>query len=352
MKDSGKAFRIYVYLAAIVIFAAALVFMYLNRDKIGKVLTPFLIAVIIIYLVSPAVRFLERRKLRRWLAILAVYLVFISALTVTLVFLVPEIARNITELLETLPGIVSDYEVLLNERLHQMQKSRWPEDIKNGIFNEIWGAIAAVSKFATDILGKALKGLVGTVGTIFHIILGFVIAFYLMKDRESLMDGLASLVPRKFRKSAEDALHDISGIISKFIQGQLLTSLILGVLETAGLLIVGVRYALILGLIGGIANFVPYFGPYIGAIPAVIIAFLDSPSKALWTVVVFVIAQEIDNDFVSPKIIKDKLGLHPVTTILAVLAGGQFFGLPGLIFSVPAVAILKVLLKRTVNAIV
>ncbi len=352
MADSRRSSRILYYLAAVIILAAIIVFAYLNRGKISKILTPLIIAVIIVYLVSPAVRFLESKKIPRWLAILLVYIVFISAFAAGMVFLVPEIARNIAELLETLPNIVSDYEETLNDWLHQMQSSRWPEDIKNGVFNEIWGAISAISKFATDILGKALKGFVGTVEALFQILLSLVVAFYLIKDRESFVDGLVSIVPRRWRKEVADTLHDISRIISKFIQGQLLTSLILGVLETAGLLIVGVRYALMLGLIGGLSNLVPFFGPYLGAIPAVIIAFLDSPVKALWTIVVFIIAQEIDNDYIAPKIIKDKLGLHPVTTIFAVLAGGQFFGLPGLIFSVPAVAILKVLVKRTVNTIV
>ena len=167
MADSRRSSRMY-YIAAIIILTAIIVFAYINRGKISKILTPLIIAVIVVYLMSPAVRFLESKKLSRWLAILLVYLVFISAFAIGIVFLVPEIARNIAELLETLPTIVSDYEETLNDWLHQMQRSSWPEDIKNGVFNEIWGAISAISKFATDILGKALKGLVGTVEALFQ----------------------------------------------------------------------------------------------------------------------------------------------------------------------------------------
>ncbi|MDD4494183.1 MAG: AI-2E family transporter [Eubacteriales bacterium] len=349
---NSKTTRRILYFVVFVAFVLIILFAYRFRKQIGKVLKPFFIGLIIVYLVKPPVRYLESRKVPRWIAILIVYIVFLAVLITGIVFFVPEIAKNISELLNTLPDIAGDYEEILNEWLHKMQRSRWPEDIKNGIFNEIWGGISSVSRIVTEFLGKLLDRFVGTIETVFHTILGFVIAFYILKDSEKIKNGFVSMLPRKVRRGVAETLKDINSIISKFIQGQLLTALILGVLETAGLLLVGLNYALFLGLIGGMANFVPYFGPYIGAVPAVVLAFLESPQKALWTVLVFVIAQEIDNDLVSPRIIKSKLGLHPLTTIFVVLAGGQFFGIAGLIFAVPATAILKAIAKRLVNAVV
>lgn len=146
--------------------------------------------------------------------------------------------------------------------------------------------------------------------------------------------------------------REINDILSNFIQGQLLTAAIIGVMETVALFIVGVKYAPILGIIGGISNIIPYFGPFIGAIPAVAVALIDSPVKVLWTVVAFVIIQQIDNMFISPKIIEGRLGLHPVTTILAVLVGEEFFGIIGMLLAVPVTAVIKVILKRSVEAIV
>ncbi len=131
-----------------------------------------------------------------------------------------------------------------------------------------------------------------------------------------------------------------------------MTALIVSTMEVIGLFIIKVKYPIILGIVGGIANIIPYFGPIIGAVPAVAVALIQSPVKALWTIIVFTIVQQIDNAFISPKIIEGRLGLHPVTTILAVLAGGEFLGITGMLVAVPIVAILKVIAKRLVEAIV
>jgi predicted PurR-regulated permease PerM len=140
--------------------------------------------------------------------------------------------------------------------------------------------------------------------------------------------------------------------LSKFIQGQLLTAIIVGVLETIGLFLVRVKYPLVLGVIGGIAEIIPYFGPVIGAVPAVAIALIESPIKAMWAVLVYVVVQQLENAYISPKIIEGRLGLHPVATIMVILAGGKFFGVAGMLLAVPVTAILRVLIKRTINAVV
>jgi len=168
-----------------------------------------------------------------------------------------------------------------------------------------------------------------------------------MKDAEFFKKGALSLVPRRWRNEIIGTCREINEILSCFIQGQLLTALIIGIMETVALAIIGVKYSPILGFIGGISNIIPYFGPFIGAIPSVAVALIDSPVKAFWTVV-----QQIDNAFISPKIIEGRLGLHPITTILAVLAGGEFFGIIGMLVAVPVTAVLKVILKRLIEAIV
>jgi predicted PurR-regulated permease PerM len=182
--------------------------------------------------------------------------------------------------------------------------------------------------------------------------LSLIIAYYFIKDSKSFRDGFLSLVPRKWRNGLVNTGREINQILSNFIQGQLLTALIVGILEALGLLLINSKYPFILGLIGGIANIIPYFGPFLGCLPAVALALIESPIKALWTIVIFALVQQIDNAFISPKIIEGKLGLHPLTTILAVLIGGEFFGIIGMLVAVPIFAIIKVILKRSVEAIV
>jgi len=201
-------------------------------------------------------------------------------------------------------------------------------------------------------LKKSLSMCIDGISMFFDFLMAMIIAYYLMKDADFFREGFLSLFPRKWRNGIITTAREINAVVSNFIKGQLLTALIVGCLEAIGLLIIKVRYPVVLGFVGGIANIIPYFGPFIGAIPAVAVALLQSPAKVIWTIVVFTLIQQIDNNFISPKIIEGRLGLHPVTTILVVLVGGEFFGIFGMLVSVPAAAILKIILKRTIKAIV
>jgi predicted PurR-regulated permease PerM len=187
---------------------------------------------------------------------------------------------------------------------------------------------------------------------LFDFVLALIIAYYFIKDSEFFRDKALSLISKKHRNSFITGGREVSNIMDDFFQGQLLTALIIGTIETAGLFIIKVKFAIVLGVIGGLLNIIPYFGPIFSAFPAVAIALIDSPSKALWTVFMFIIVQQLDNALISPKIVESKLGLHPVTTIIAVLVGGEFFGILGLFIAVPVMAILKVIFKKVIEEIV
>jgi len=340
------------YLLMIILLIGIIVFFYLYRGKIGKIFLPFIMAVIISYMLHPLVVKLEENNIKRSTAILLIYLVLGAMFTVLVIFIVPQLINNTRELINVLPGITLEFSDNFNGMVRIISSSKWPEDIKTAIFRELNNGVALVENMVLDTLKNTLSGLMKTVSTFFDLILAMVIAYYILKDAEHFKHVSLSLVPRGWRNWLMVTFREINGVLSRFIQGQLLTALIIGILETIALLIVRVKYPLILGMIGGIANIIPYFGPFIGAIPAVAIALIESPVKALWTIIAFIIVQQLDNGFISPKIIEGRLGLHPVTTILAVLVGGEFFGIIGMLISVPIAAIIKIIGKRTIEAIV
>jgi len=327
-------------------------FLYSNRKKIGKIITPFFMAVLIAYLLNPLVIKLENKKISRSTAILLLYLAFFIIIISVSVFIVPELIKSTKELMNTIPDITSWYQQLFNSFVSVIESSNWSEDIKDALFREIQNGMYMAQSYITDTLKRSLTVLVGTVTMFFDLLLAMVIAYYFIKDARFFKDAALSLVPRKWRNGVVGAGREINHILSNFIQGQLLVAFIVGILETIGLTAVGVKYSLVLGLAGGIANVIPYFGPIIGGVPAVAVALLQSPVRALWAVLVFVIVQQLDNSFISPRIIEGRLGLHPVTTVLAVLVGGEFFGVLGMLLSVPVTAIIKVLIKRSIEAIV
>lgn len=344
-----KRLVFYIISAAAVLFAAY--FIYRFRAGLGRITMPFLLAVPIAYIVRPVAVKLQNRKIPCGTAILLVYLFFTLALAASCIFFFPELINNTRELLDTLPDIMKKYEQLLNGLLSAIQTSDWSDDVKEMIFREIQDGITLVENYTAMLLKKSMDMVLDTVKLIVNLTISMIVAYYFIKDAAQFRALALSLLPRRWRSGATGAGVEINRILSGFIQGQLLTAFIVGVMETAGLMLVQVRYPLVLGMIGGLANIIPYFGPYIGAVPAVAVALIQSPLKVVWTVLVFVVVQQIDNSFISPKIIEGKLGLHPVATILAVLVGGEFFGIPGMLLSVPVMAIIRVILRRLVDAI-
>jgi sporulation integral membrane protein YtvI len=344
--------RLILYSAGFFIIILLGLFFFHFRKKIISILLPFIAAVILSYLLKPLVKKLEDRRIPRSVSILLIYLVFSLLIIAAFIFVVPELINNTKDLTNTLPDLTERYQKMFNKYMSSIQSSKWSPDIKNAIFKEIQNGSNAVQNYIMETLRKGLDTLIKIVSMILNLLISMIIAYYFIKDANFFREYFLSLTPRKWRNGLINCSREINAVLSNFIQGQLLTALIVGILESIGLLLINLKYPFVLGLIGGVANIIPYFGPFLGAIPAVAIALIDSPAKALWAVVVFTVVQQIDNAFISPKIIEGKLGLHPVTTILAVLIGGEFFGIVGMLVSVPVFAIIKVLLKRTIEAIV
>lgn len=340
------------YICAILLILGVVAFFYFYRAKIGRILSPFFISVLLAYIVKPIAGKLVARKIPMSVSILIVYLIFLSVLAAACIFFIPEITTNIRELMTTLPDFMASYEKLFNGILSAIKSSKWSNDVKILIFDQIENGTALVQKFLVALLENWLKIIVDTVKIIFDLTVAMVITYYVVKDADKFRDFTLSLLPPKWRNGLAGTGREINRILANFIQGQLLTAFIVGLLETMGLMLIKMKYPLVLGMVGGLANIIPYFGPYIGMIPALAVALTISPAKALWAIVIFLVVQQIDNSFISPKMIEGKLGLHPVATIFAVLVGGEFFGVLGMLLAVPVMAILRVIVNKAVEAIV
>lgn len=341
-----------IFYVTLILFAVLVaIFLYKYRLKIGKILKPFFLAILVSYIVKPIADSLVRKKIPYVLAILSIYLVFILSIGAACIFLFPELVSNTRDLLTTLPDIMSKYEQMLDGFLSAIESSNWSVDVKNVIFNEIQSSMSVVQSYTVETLRGALGAVINTAGLFVDLTLAMFIAYYIIKDTGQFKSFALTLVPRRWRNGIIEAGKEINAILSNFIQGQMLTALIVAVMETIGLMMVKIKYPLVLGMIGGVANIIPYFGPFLGAIPAVAVALIQSPLTALWTVAVFAVVQQIDNSFISPKMIEGRLGLHPVATVFAVLVGGEFFGVLGMLLAVPVMAILRVIVRKAVDAI-
>ena len=337
-------------LAAIVIAVfAILIFICVYHHKIIAIATPFLMALVLAYIILPVIKQFDQRKVPRKVSILLIYATIIIFASAFVVFIIPELISNAKSLINILPEIISSYQEKFNDFLNIIRTSSWSGDLKGVLIVEIQSgasnAQGMAMGFLKDIVGSSVK----TVYMVFDIMLAMIIAYYLLKDIELFKRMALSLFPTKWKGLIAETVDEINSVLSSFVKGQLLTALVVGIIEVIGLFIVNVKYPLILGLIGGFSNMVPYFGPIIGGVPAVAVALIDSPLKAFYTLVMFFIVQQIDNTIISPRIIERKLGLHPITSIFAVLVGVEFFGILGLLLSVPVTAVIKLVAKKAMT---
>lgn len=339
-------------IALVLLIAAAVFFIYRYRAKVARILSPFLLTAVLVYIVKPMADRLASRKVPAGAAVLLAYLFIFAVLAAFGFYFIPQLAANITELMETLPQLMSSYETIFNNIISTIYSSNWSGQVKDAVFEQINRITEQIQGWLVKLLENGLKLVMDMVRVIVDATLAMVISFYVIRDGEKFRDQALLLAPRRWRKGLLDTSRQISRILAGFIRGQLIIAFIVGMLETVGLALIGMKYPLALGMIGGLANIIPYFGPYIGAIPAVAVALTISPMKAVWTAAVFMIVQQIDNNFISPRMMEERLGLHPVATIFAVLAGGEFFGIPGMLLAVPAVAILRVVVNRIIDELV
>lgn len=339
----------YILYAIIIILIFLLIyFIYSIRKPLLEILSPVFIALLLTYLINPLVNILEDKKIPRSLGIIIIYFFVIAAVGVALGFLVPELIRSIRELTQTIPVYLERYNILFYEFVIRYRHSELPIRIKELLDQNIYNIQQSLMNTLQTMVGV----ITGAFSLFFDIILAVVIAFYMMKDIEKFKKVLVSFVPRKGREWIFVLVRDIDVVLSGFIRGQLFVAMIMSLLTAAGLWILGIKYSLILGIIAGLLDVIPYFGPFLGVVPAVIVAFIDNPIKIIWVLLLYFLVQQLEGAVLSPKIIGNKVGLHPVVIIIAVLAGGKFFGLIGMLLAVPIAGILKVLGHRIIQSII
>jgi predicted PurR-regulated permease PerM len=336
------------------------------------ILSPFITALVLTYLLYPIVNWIELkvmynnryfksknpkddkyRSLKRTLSVLLTYILVFSVLTVLLYSTYAMIGGKISQqvdfqaVIESISNYSGKYNEIYNQLRMQLETSGLSENLKKQFIE--------AAENINEILGSAITRIFAQVGKIgsnvINIVLGLVITFYLLKDMEYFKrlfrETANKLIGNRKNEKMRSFLMDVNGIVSKFIRGQLLDALIVGILTSIGLSLIGLDFAFLIGITAGISNVIPYFGPIIGSVPAVIVGLLsDSPVKALFAVIVMVVVQQIDSALIAPRVVGDSVGLHPVFVMLSIIIGGAYFGLIGMLIAVPAAAIIKMFLLR------
>ncbi len=307
-----------------------------------EILEPFLIAIILAYILNPLVVVFERRRVSRGLAILLLYAIFFALVFLAGVWTIPGLVTELQKLMEMLPEYSEQAQGFIRHLYSDYRRFNLPDSLRLALDENI----LLLQRALQTLLERITGAIVGLFSHFFVLLLVPLLVYYFLRDMEHLKSSLVALFPARYRQRVLVAGSEIDAALGAYLRGLLLICFLVGLLTYLGLRLLGVEFALILGIIYGLTNIIPYFGPLIGALPAVLIALLDSPALALKVVGVMVVVQQLDSQLLSPQILGRSLGLHPLAVILALLAGGHLFGLPGLILAVPLAAMLRIVLRH------
>jgi len=322
----------------VVFILLALVFAYLLRDVVMVIL----FAVIIASGITPFANWLDRVKFPRLLGVLLLYIsVFVLAIFL-LSLMIPFISGEMNQLVKDLPNFISKVSVSLEKA--QDVSGRYVD-----FFSELQNMLDVVSNYLQTSSSSVFSLVVSIFGGIISFVSIIVISFYLSVMRGGIENFIRSVVPSKYEGEVIRVWRRSENKVGRWLQGQLLLALIVGVAVYVTLSLLGVRFALLLGIITMVLELVPTVGPVLSAIPGVILAFSQSPTLGLWVLIAYVVIQQLENHILVPIVLGKTTGLNPVVVIVALLIGVKLAGVIGMVLAVPVAAVLVEIIDEMVK---
>ena len=329
-------------------------------DATGPFIWGFVLAYLLRFAVNPLQKLFERltraKPGTRWARLLSAalcLLLTVGFITGLAWLLAPQIYDNIIRLSQNMPSYLDSIANWLIETAAKLNLKLSSDDLD--LLNSFWQSLGnLISQNTQDIVTLAGKLLLGIGTGVFDTFIAFIVAFYLLADA-SRYKRLTKRLLRSFMKDETkynntlSFIHESDSVMGRYIGGRLIQLLIFTILACIGFGVVGLDYFLLVGVMVGVLNIIPYIGPWIAAIPALILALLESPATALWTLVVIIALQLLDNFVLGPRILGDRLRVSPLWIFVGIIIGGAMFGLPGMLLGAPAVAIIGKLLEKFVE---
>ncbi len=312
---------------------------------LAPVLTPFVAAALLAYIGDPVADRLQKFGLPRTLAVVAVFLLTFLMLGLLVLLVGPLIQTQVGALFDALPGIVSQFEQVWLPNIAELLNLDVGDDVGIGAFLARYGDMAG--SWGTKVLVSVSQSGGALAAAVLSLFLVPIITFYLLRDWDSLIAHIGALIPSEQRATVTQLARETDEVLGAFLRGQLLVMLALGFIYSVGLGLVGLKFAIAIGVVSGLVSFVPYLGFVFGiALASLTVALEPEPLWQLVGVVVtFTGAQLLEGSVLTPKLVGDRIGLHPVIIIFAIAAGGQLFGFFGILLALPAAAVLSVLVR-------
>jgi len=313
---------------------------------LGPILTPFLSAALLAYLVNPIVNQLMRFHIPRLFSVTLVFIILFLLIVLIILLFIPLIQDQIQILIEVMPAI-ADW--VQREFIPWLSQSLGIEGLINinmmkTTLLQQWTKAGGV---ATQFLNTAVRSGFVLIEWLINLFLIPVVTFYLLRDWKKLIKGIHDLIPRKIEPTISQLMKESDIVLGAFLRGQLLVMLALGIIYAIGLSLIGLKIGIVVGLLTGLLCIIPYLGTIVGVVTASVAAVVQFGQfkYVLLVWLVFVIGQTIESTLLTPNLVGDRIGLHPVAVIFAVLAGGSLFGFFGVLLALPVAAVVMVWLR-------
>ena len=326
--------------------AAIFIFLWVFND----VLLPFIVGIIIAYLLNPLMKRLGELNIPRKPAAILILVLFSLFIVALLVLVIPPLYRETADLAQTAPQYIDSIWNRLQPYVEIVERNvdeeNLDENIRDAIKNNISGALGA----STALLGGILSGGLALASFLTFLVITPLVAFFMLIEFQTITQWVYSLLPRHNYEATKELCDKIDYKIAGFIRGQLLVALTLGVIYAIALSVAGLRYGFLIGIAAGLLSIIPLFGSTVGLVASVVVAWFQAGELSYVALIaaIFLFGQFLEGNFISPKLIGNSVGLHPLWILFALLAGGTLFGIVGMLLAVPITAAAGVLISAAI----
>lgn len=323
----------------------ALRYVFARFPVLRTALTAFFISVILAYIINPLVNYLETKRIPRRFGVLIVYVGFILALVLLFVVVLPKTIEELRNLFIALPQWLNEWNVRIldmSDKIEKMTNLDMTRIMSSGQ-KQVEAYLNSLESTFVDKVRSMASGMYAAIGRMVSFVLVLILTYYFTVDKNRIKVKVYKAIPSGFRSDILNLGSEINAAMMEFVKGKLLLAVIVGLMTMFMLFILGVNFAVAIGLITIIADIIPYIGPFLAFIPAFFFSFMDSWTKAVWVAVMFFFLQWAENNLFAPKILGKRTGLHPAIVLMCIFIGGGTFGVMGMILSVPVFSILVII---------
>ncbi len=320
--------------------------------KLKSILAPFMWGIMIALILNFLLEYIRTHfKRTKAFSLVIVYMVFISFMTLVSFLIIPQITRSISDLAENLPVYFDNLQKIFNTLMNMEFWDKY--QIKEPALDILQSMSDYIYNYSNDLIKAAMSKAIDLTGGIAQFLVGVIISAYMLYEKDNLKIFVRKFMSALMEQKQVDFVvkwgKNFYSVFKDFFIGKALDSFIIGIMAFVGLYFLRVPYITVLAMIIGITNMIPYVGPFIGAVPAILLTFVFSPIKAVWTALFILALQQFDGNILGPKILGGKMGIRPLYIILAIFIGGGYFGMFGMLIGVPVFKILSMMLDEYIE---